>query len=170
MDEGVVRARGRGIVKALRRIGDETGSPITMDSKEARIRLQKVVYLLKAGGYPPAQKFEFNIYQNGPYSPGLTEVYYLYANSGISEAAPAQDIPGRLIEAIRDADAKGIQFLEALTTTLDTTASLRKQGVARTGMGSGLTWARSIKPNIDEATWRGVREFLRAHTDFAGST
>ena len=75
MDEGVVRARGRGIVKALRRIGDESGSPVTMDTKEARIRLQKMVYLLKAGGYPAAQKFEFNIYQNGPSSPGLTEVY-----------------------------------------------------------------------------------------------
>ena len=169
-EAGAVRARGRAIVKALRRIGDETSSPITMDTKDARIRLQKIVYLLKSGGYPPAQKFDFNLYQNGPYSPDLTEVYYLYEDDGIAVAEPATDVPAPLLEAVKTADAKGIVFLEALTTALDTTTSVRKQGTAGTGLGPGLGWARSIKPQIDEPVWREVREFLRTHPGLAGTT
>jgi hypothetical protein len=169
-DAGAIRARGRAIVKALRRIGDETGSPIVMDTKDARIRAQKVVYLLKAGGYGPAQKFDFNIYQNGPYSPDLTQVYYEYENDGIASAPPAQDIPVQLLESIKAADAKGVVFLEALATALDTTASLRRQGQAGTGLAPGMDWARNIKPQIEEQTWREVREFLRAHPGLAGIT
>jgi hypothetical protein len=169
-EAGAVRARGKTIVRALRLIGDATGTPVTMDTKEARIRLQKIVYLLKAGGYEPARKFDFNIYQNGPYSPGLTEVYYLYENDGIAAATPATDVPPELIETIKAADAKGVLFLEAVATAIDTTTSLRKDGKAGASPTLGLQWARSIKPQIDESTWREVREFLRAHPGLAGIT
>lgn len=157
-------------MKALRLVGDVTGAGMDISSKDGRIRIQKIVYLLKAGGYQPAQKFEFNIYQNGPYSPDLTEVYFLYGNDGISEAQPAEDVPAELLEAIKAADSKGVQFLEALTTTLDTAASLKRQGKAGSNLAPGLDWARSIKPHIGETTWRGVREFLRAHPALAVST
>jgi hypothetical protein len=169
-EPGAVRARGKGIVKALRLVGDVTGSAMDIGSKDGRIRIQKIVYLLKSGGYQPAQKFEFNIYQNGPYSPDLTEVYFLYGNEGISTAQAAEDLPPELLQTIKAADSKGVQFLEALTTTLDTTASLRRQGNSGANLAPGLDWARSIKPHIGETTWRGVREFLRAHPGLAGST
>ncbi len=167
---GAVRARGKAIVKALRQIGEVTGTPVTIDTKDARIRAQKIVYLLKASGYDPARKFEFNLYQNGPYSPGLTEVYFAYGNEGIAEAPPATDVPTPTVEMIRDADARGIHFLEALATALDTTSSLRREGRPESGLAPGLQWARSIKPQIDEPTWREVREFLRAHLALVSST
>ncbi|MGA8537009.1 MAG: hypothetical protein WB789_06415 [Thermoplasmata archaeon] len=170
MEAGAARAHGRAIVRALRRLGDETGSPVLMETKEGRIRLQKLVYLLKVGRYGPAQKFEFNIYQNGPYSPDLTKVYYQYGNRGIAEVPPATDIPPILVETIRGADSKGVIFLEALTTALDTTASLRKQAKVGGGLDFGLEWARSIKPHIGGPTWREVREFLAAHPDLAAAT
>jgi hypothetical protein len=169
-EDGAVKARGKGIVKALRRIGDETGAPVTMDTKDARIRLQKIVYLLKTAGYEPARKFEFNLYQNGPYSPGLTEVYFAYGNEGIAEAQPATDVTPAVLDMIRDADSRGTQFLEALATALDTAASLRREGRPGNGLAPGLQWARSIKPQIDEPIWREVREFLRAHPALADFT
>jgi len=165
-----VKARGKGIVKGLRQIADATGSSIDITSKEGRIRVQKLVYLLKAGGYAPAQKFEFNLYQNGPYSPDLTEVYFHFGNEGIATAQGNGDIPADLIGTITAADSKGVLFLEALATTLDTTAALRKQGNIGANLSPGLSWARSIKPHIGETTWREVREFLRAHPALAGST
>jgi uncharacterized protein YwgA len=166
-DEGAVRARGKSIVKALRRLGDETDRPVKMGSKDDRIRLQKLVYLLRAGGYEPARKFEFNLYQNGPYSPALTEVYYLYGDDGIGKAAPATDIPSHLLSALKEADRKGVEFLEALSTTLDTTNSLAAHGEVVQNMDRGLAWAQSIKPHIDEKTWREVRGFLRTHPGLA---
>jgi hypothetical protein len=169
-ERGAVLARGRGIVKALRRIEDETHRESRMDSKEDRIRLQKLVYLLKVGGYAPAQEFEFNIYLNGPYSPGLAEVYYAYATDGLRGAEPAADIPASLLGEIVEADSNGVDFLEALATAIDLTRSVRAQGSGAAPMGRGLEWAASIKPHIGRGTWMGVRTFLRTHPGLAGST
>ena len=169
-DENVLRAQGRGIVQALRLLGDVTKHPVSMDTKESRIRVQKLVYLLKVGRYAPAQKFDFNLYQNGPYSPGLTQIYYLYGNDGIATASPATDLPRELVETLKEADSKGVEFLEALATALDTSASIaREHGVAH-DLARGLAWAQSIKPQIKDATWREVRAFLRLHPDLAGIT
>jgi hypothetical protein len=141
-----------------------------MESKEGRIRLQKLVYLLKCRGYPPAQKFDFNLYQNGPYSPGLTQVYYLYGTDGISASEPAKDLSPALVEVLKDADSKGVEFLEALATTIDTSVSLARDRDERVDLGRGLTWAQSIKPQIAQNTWKEVRAFLRVHPDLAGIT
>jgi hypothetical protein len=169
-EAGALLAKGRGVSKALRRIGEESGQPPRMDSKEARIRLQKLVYLLKVGGYPPAQKFEFNMYVNGPYSPDLAEVYYAFENPGLATAEPAKDIPDRLVADIAAADANGVDFLEALATAIDLAKSGQRQGMGTSPLGKGLEWAKSIKPHIDRQTWTGVREFLRTHPGLAGST
>jgi hypothetical protein len=168
-EEGAVRAKGRAIVKALRLLADETHKPLAMDSKEDRIRLQKLVYLLKAGGYPPAMKFDFNLYQNGPYSPELTQVYYLYGTDGIADSPAAKDVRADLLATLKEADSKGVLFLEALATALDTSTSLRRKSGANSEFARGLTWARSIKPQIDERTWQEVRVFLRTHSALAGS-
>lgn len=169
-DDNVLRAQGRGIVRALRYLGNVTKNPVTMDSKEDRIRLQKLVYLLKLGGYPPARRFDFNLYQNGPYSPGLTQVYYLYGTDGIAATEPATDVPTVLAQTVKEADSKGVEFLEALATTLDTSASVGRERETPPDLTRGLAWARSIKPQIEEATWKEVRTFLRAHPDLAGIT
>ena len=134
-----------------------------MKTKEGRIRLQKAVYLLKATGYPPAQKFEFNIYLNGPYSRDLTEVYYFMEDDGLSAAKPAKDVPTDTRKLFSEADSRGILFLEALTTVVDAAKSQNSPGV-------GLDWASAIKPHIPDETWQGVRSFLSAHPRLIGST
>lgn len=169
-DAAAIRARGKTIVKALRRVGDSTNHPPRMDSKEDRIRLQKLVYLLRAGGYGPARKFNFNLYMNGPYSPDLAEVYYQFEETGVVDAAPTGDIPTTLLGEVVDADRKGVVFLEALATALDLTISLRQKGAGRAALGAGLKWAESIKPQIPKDTWGEVRSFLQTHPVLAGST
>lgn len=169
-EAGALNAQGRGIAKALRRLGDLTNRPVRIDSKEDRIRFQKLVYLLKVGGYAPARKFNFNLYQNGPYSPDLTQVYFQLGNHGIASAAPANDVPPGLLRTIVEADQRGVGFLEALATTLDTVSSLRREGAAGSELGRGLAWAKSIKPQFQESVWQEVRQFLRNHPDLAGST
>jgi len=162
-EEGALRAKGNTITPALRKLGDATNRPFTMQTKEGRIRLQKAVYLLKATGYAQAQKFDFSIYLNGPYSPELTEVYYLLDDEGLNAVNPAADVPAETLTLFSEADSKGNLFLEALTTAID---GARSQGQA----GVGLDWASAIKPHIPDETWKGVRLFLRAHPQLIGST
>jgi len=169
-DEGAIRARGKGVVKALKTIATATSRPVRIETKDDRIRTQKLVYLLKAGGYAPAQKFDFNLYQNGPYSPDLTQVYFLYGDNGIAEASPASDIGHELLQAIVEADRHGVVFLEGLATAIDTTTSVRRSGTGGSELQRGLSWAQSIKPHIDADTWREVRGFLRTHPSIAGTT
>jgi hypothetical protein len=158
------------IIKALRKVGDSTNSPPRMDSKEDRIRLQKLVYLLRVGGYGPARTFNFNLYMNGPYSPELAEVYYQFEETGVVDATPANDIPATLLAEVVDADRGGVVFLEALATTLDLTDSLRRKGAGKAALGPGLKWAESIKPQIAKDTWGEVRSFLQTHPVLAGIT
>lgn len=167
---GATEARGRGIVRALRRVGEVTGRPVAIATKEDRIRIQKLVYLLKVSDYGPARKFDFNLYQNGPYSPSLTEVYYQFGTEGISSATPAVDLPPATLDMVKDADAKGVLFLEALATALDTISSTRREARQGAPLVRGMNWAQAIKPHIDESVWREVREFLRTHPGLAGSS
>jgi len=162
-EEGALRTRGKAITPALRTLADATGRPFTMLTKEGRIRIQKAVYFLKATGFPAAQKFEFNIYLNGPYSPELTELYYLLEDDGLNGSPPAKDIPDDTVRLFAEADKRGIQFLEALTTVIDAAKSQGHPGV-------GLDWATAIKPHIPDGTWQGVRSFLNAHPRLIRST
>lgn len=155
-EEGALRARGKSIAPALRALAGATGRPFTMQTKDGRIRIQKAVYFLKVTGYRPAQKFEFSIYLNGPYSPELTEVYYLLQDDGLNGFPPAKDIPTETVRLFAEADTLGIEFLEALTTVID---AARSRGHA----GVGLDWATAIKPHIPDETWQEVRSFLSAH-------
>lgn len=162
-EEGALRAKGKAIARALRALADATGRPFTMQTKDGRIRIQKAVYFLKSTGYQPAQKFDFNIYLNGPYSPELTELYYLLEDDGLKESLPAEDIPADTLRMFTEADARGIEFMEALTTVID---GAKTQGHA----GVGLDWASAIKPHIPDETWQGVRSFLSAHPQLIAST
>jgi len=156
-------AQGRGLAKALRRVSTELGRPLTMASKLGRLEIQKVTYLLKTLGYPAAQKFEFNIYLNGPYSPKLAQVYYALEVDGIAAAEPARDLTPTQLATVVDAARLGPDFLEALTTVID---GSRTQG----GFSRSLSWARSIKPHLTDQTWTGVRTFLSRHRELTGAT
>jgi hypothetical protein len=167
---GVLQAKGRGVAKALKAIGERTGRPVRMDTKDRRVRLQKLVYLLRAAGHPAARKFEFNMYLNGPYSSDLAEVYYALGNDGLDSADPAIDLPEATLNDICDADRNGVEFLEALTTVMNLAGAIRAEGNGKPPLGEGLAWARSMKPHIGAETWKGVREFLRTHPSLAGTT
>ncbi len=157
------------VMGALRLISTRSKVPVSMSTKEGRIRIQKLVYLLKAGGYTPARDFAFNLYVNGPYSPELAKVYYSTGDAGLKSIPPATDLPGPLLTTVVEANAHGIAFLEALTTTIDLVTSLRTNR-ASGATSAGLVWARSIKPHIKAEVWREVEEFLQTHKELAGST
>ena len=162
-EQGALQAKGKAIAPALRALAEATGRPFTIKTKDGRVRIQKALYLLKAAGYPRAQKFEFSIYLSGPYSPELTQVYYVLEDDGIADATPARDVPKDVLGWFSEADANGVEFLEALTTVID--------GAKSFGAGRpGLDWAASIKPHIPEATWKEVRRFLRKYPRLIGST
>ena len=163
MDQATLLARGRTIAKALRTISARTGRPLTMMTKPGRFEIQKTVYLLKRLGYPPAAKYEYNVYLNGPYSPGLAEVYYALSDAGLRSAPPATDVRQDVLGTISIALAGSPEFLEGLTTVID---GISAQGSAPLA----LSWAKTIKPHINEATWREVRTFLASHPQLIGRT
>jgi hypothetical protein len=159
MDENVARAKGKGIAGALRTVALASGQSFSMRTKPGRFRIQKAVYLLKALDYPSAKRFEYNIYLNGPYSPELAQVYYALDDEGIARGPPAGDVPISTLSVLSEALSKGEDFLEALTTVVD--GLTREESVSL-----AMNWARSIKPHLDESTWREVRRFLADHPEF----
>ena len=148
------------LLPALRKVGDATGAPLSTRTKEDRIRLQKVVYLLKVSGYVPAQRFEYNLYINGPYSPDLTQVYFSVDPNEFVKGPRAPDLNPEVLRFVEEADKEGVTFLEALATVLDLFA---RSGGSHAGVA--LAWAKSIKPHISDAEWMKVRLFLSRHPE-----
>lgn len=155
-DPTTVQKQAAPIARALNVIAEATGRPFTMRDEPGRFRIQKAVYLLQRLGYPPAQRFDYNLYLMGPYSPDLTECYYALEDEGIRSAGTATDLsdPKRrvVVEALRHDDS----FLEGLTTLLDVNRETRH-------LPAALAHARAIKPHINEPAWREVRGFLAAN-------
>jgi hypothetical protein len=163
MDVNVARAKGKGIAAALKSIASATGQEFSMQTKPGRFRIQKTVYLLRTLSYPSALKFEYNIYLNGPYSPELAQVYYALEDDGLARAAPAAELSPKAIKLVAEAIAKGEDFLEGLTTVLD--------GLPREGRpAQAMEWAKSVKPHLNEETWREVKAFLAGHPDLTRRT
>jgi hypothetical protein len=163
MDTNTLLAKGRSIARGLKSISRETGKEFTMDTKPGRFRLQKAVYLLKCLRYPPAAKYSYNIYLNGPYSPDLAEAYYALEDDGLSGVSPAHDVPRTTLRTVSDALAGGDDFLEGLTTILDGLPRERT-------LAAAMAWARSIKPHLTEPTWKEVRVFLAGHPELTRRT
>jgi uncharacterized protein YwgA len=161
-DVGTLRRQGRSIAQALKTISGQVGHPFSMMTKPGRFRIQKTVYLLKHLGCDRAERYEFNIYLNGPYSPSLAEVYYALEDDGLNSVTPAELSP-RTIATIADALGKSSDFLEGLTTVIDGVAS---QGSPQ----AAIEWAKSIKPHLSETTWGEVRAFLVKHPELIGHT
>jgi len=155
-EEGALRKQALPIAKALNAVAAESGRLFTMRTQSGRFRIQKTVYLLRHTGYPPAQKFEFNIYHTGPYSPDLARAYYLLEDEGIHSAGVAGDVPADVLTLVGRISTMSERFLEGLTTLLD----VRTQTPTA---GSALAQSKFIKPHLDDSVWREVRAFLQAH-------
>jgi uncharacterized protein YwgA len=155
-EPGALTRQAIPIAKALNAVASKTGRAFTMRTQPGRFRIQKTVYLLKHLGYAPAQRFAFNLYHMGPYSPDLATAYYHLEDGVMRAAGEATDIPQPILEFVRAASAKSDAFLEGLTTLLDV------RGPHGT-LAQALMQAKTVKPHLDEATWREVREFLTAH-------
>lgn len=158
MDPATLQVKGRSIARALRIISVKTGQSFSMADKPGRFQIQKTVYLLRRLGYAPAMKYDYNIYLNGPYSPDLAEVYYALNDSGLRSVSPATDLPPKTLAVVADALKGSPDFLEGLTTCIDGISTLGNPPQA-------LAWAKSIKPHINDATWREVRAFLAKHPE-----
>ena len=155
-EEGALRKQALPIARALNALSAHGVRTFTMRTQIGRFRIQKTVYLLRHAGYRPAQRFEFNIYHMGPYSPDLAKIYYLLGDDGIRAAGSADDIPANVIELIEEVSTKPDQFLEGLTTLLD----VRSQTPTA---ASALAQSRYIKPHLSDSVWKEVRAFLQEH-------
>jgi uncharacterized protein YwgA len=162
-EEGALRKQALPIARALNALSVRTGHSFTMRTQAGRFRIQKTVYLLRHMDYPAAQRFEFNIYLMGPYSPDLARAYYLLGDDGIRSSGKAEDIPGNVVELINEVSAKPDQFLEGLTTLLD----VRTQ---TTTAASALAQSKFIKPHLSDSVWREVRAFLQQHPSLITAT
>ena len=158
MDTATLQAKGRSIARALKALSGKTGRSFSMADKPGRFTIQKTVYLLRKLGYAPALKYDYNIYLNGPYSPNLAEVYYALDDNGLQSFSPATDLPPKTIAIVAEALKGTTDFLEGLTTCID--------GISTSGSPpQALAWAKSIKPHINDITWREVRSFLIKHPE-----
>lgn len=156
VDEGALRRKALHVAKALNAISAHTGHSFTMHSQPGRFRIQKTIYLLKCARYPSAQRFDFNIYHMGPYSPELARAYYLLEDDGLRSAGVTGDIPAETLELVSDAVRRPPEFLEGLTTLIDIRAQTGSPAAA-------LAQAKAIKPHLTESTWKEVRAFLQSH-------
>ncbi len=155
-DPEAVRRQAGPIAKALNKVEAETGRSFTMRTQPGRFRIQKTVYLLRHMGYPPAQRYSFNLYHMGPYSPDLAAAYYNLEDDGLGTAGASRDIPAATLATLKEALEQTDPFLEGLTTLLDTWRVSRDLRVA-------LPQARAVKPHLNENTWKEVRRFITAH-------
>ncbi len=125
-------------------------------SLNGRIRVQKNVYLLKVLRYSPALKYDFTNYIHGPYSTTLANTYYTEGKEKLQNSIPDRNLPKSTIDIIKEADDKGIQFLEALTTLI----SLSTQFVSPS---SAVNSAKKLKPYMNETFWNESLEFLKKY-------
>lgn len=162
-EEGALRKQAQSIAKALNAVSAFTGRPFTMRTQAGRFRIQKAVFLLRCVHYPPAERFEFNIYHMGPYSPDLARAYYLLNDDGIRSSGDATDLSHDTLALMRETMGRPQSFLEGLTTVLDVLAQTSSPAAA-------LAQARAVKPQLDEPTWKEVRTFLSTHLALVSAT
>ena len=83
-------------LKALRLVIDEIGVPLSIDTVDDRLILQKAVYLAQT---KVTLGYNYGWYLKGPYSPKLTQDYYELAD----EIRRDQDLAGELRQDAREA-------------------------------------------------------------------
>lgn len=141
------------VIRAVNSVYHNCGLRLSTRTRTNRLRLQKVVFLLRALGYAPASRFEFKIHMNGPYSMELASGIAQLSDEEISRAGASDDLPKATLRIISESLQRGPAFLEALATVIDGTPRL---GSVQASIG----WARQIKPLIDGQVWTEVEAFL----------
>lgn len=163
-ETGALRKKALSIAKALNAItAADSDIKFTKETEDGRFRIQKTVYLLKRLGYPAAQKFDFNLYLMGPYSPDLTKCYYELGDEGIRSAGIASDLSHTKRDLVIHAIRKGDDFLEGLTALLDVYRQVNH-------LPAALANAKALKRHIGPGTWKEVREFLGANPGLIAPT
>ena len=152
----------------LTTLQQRTGKSFTAASFEARLRIQKSVYLLKALEFAPATQYSFSDYFHGPYSPDLAKDYYKLLDERMSRNVPhlagSTHIPEAMILTIRKAVQKCNDFLEAVATIHSLATRYRNLPAEQI-----RALFESIKPrlaDIFEEGWYFLREegLVDAHT------
>jgi len=147
---------GKAIASELRALESIGSRPFSISTKDDRIRIQKIVYLLNRLGSTPARRFRFDLYLHGPYSTELAEEYYALGNEALRETRPATTLRPDVGRTVLEADALGILFLEGLATTLYfSDKSLH--------FGQALDKAAAEKSHITPGTWGEIRQFIVEH-------
>lgn len=141
------------VFNGLRQIEDYGKKTFNANSLIGRIRIQKNVYLLKILGYRPASRFEFTNYVHGPYSSSLADEYYKLESGTLKSIGPDKAIASSIVEIVTEADSKGIEFLEALTTLISVKDGFKSPEQA-------LDNAEHLKPYIDYSVWAGATKFV----------
>ncbi len=119
-------------------------------SREPRVRIQKVVYILRSAGIDAYRVFEYGMYAYGPYSPSLAVIYYMLARKGdeaIDEFASRHRPTRREEELVDWLRGKSVEWLEAAATILMLVGE--NPGLARSRRRL-VKEVRRVKPWLDK--------------------
>lgn len=144
-----------GLVSALARL---TGKPVGGNTMEGRLRVQRVVYLLKALGYAPACRYRFTTYFRGPYSRTLAGDLREIADHNVA-TGPAPTIPEPAASVVRGAASRGDDFLEAVVV-LHSTATNWVPRLHVHDRDELVKAARQGSPHLDPGTAGRAHTFL----------
>ncbi len=129
------------------------------DGLEARVRIQKVVYLLKRLGFD--FDYDFNLYYYGPYSQSLADDYYLLAGLGdefINELAllceKSRYCSNEMSEYIKYLNKQKTRILEVSATLIDLLEYDKD-------LNSAIKYLRSLKPWVNDEHIREALKLLR---------
>ena len=121
------------LAAVMREAGVSASDILDKERVEERIRLQKIVYLLRASGAVPEFKsYEFTLYIFGPYSPRLADDYYLLARRGdsaVDELAAEARLPEYAAWLVRRLRGEPVEMLELAATLLDILLAYREAGL-----------------------------------------
>ncbi len=146
------------VVAAVMRAAGISGVDV-LESREARVRLQKVVFLLaEAGVVEELGGYSFSLYIHGPYSPALADDYYRLARGEVV-VEPVR-LSARVERLIRRLAGEPVEVLEIAATLLDIVAS---------HLRAGLLGEEDVKALVEGRVPRRVEVHLRAVKPWAGA-
>ncbi len=146
------------LASLLYELENSIGADYSGSTFNSRFRIQKSVYLLQALGFDFGKRYRFSNYLKGPYSPALAKDYYdlppSLSRPGFGR--PGLRIPEEILDRVKDANERGILFLEAVTT-LHHVAS-RNQGATQEMV---FRFVRELKPHVSRElveAWQFLNE------------
>lgn len=138
------------------------------DGIDARVRVQKVAYLIKRLGYDVG--FEFDLYYHGPYSSELARVIEGLAMLGgryISELA--EDCGGSNYNTIKSIIGQLSQYPTDVLEVASTIRSLLDAPDYRGDLNGVIDHVKFLKPWVDDNTINNALNLLRSLGLLGGS-